>query len=71
MGLSGNLIAPLFLSRCVEADIFITDIDSLTIGMVLDTWTCKADEGVTHKKVTGQNKFDKFQNVTKTRIKCN
>ena len=43
-----------------EVDIFISDLNSLTIEVVLDIWTEKADDSVKHKKVTRQNKFDKF-----------
>lgn len=50
----------LFLLRCVEVGISISDLDLLTIGMVLDIWTEKANDSVKYKKVAGQSEFDKF-----------
>lgn len=50
----------LFLLRCVEVGISISDLDLLTIGMVLDIWTEKANDHVKYKKVAGQSEFDKF-----------
>lgn len=50
----------LFLLRCVEVGISISDLDLLTIGMVLDIWTEKANDGVKYKKIAGQSEFDRF-----------
>lgn len=50
----------LLLLRCVEVGISICDLDLLTIGMVLDIWTEKANDNVKYKKVAGQAEFDKF-----------
>lgn len=50
----------LFLLRCVEIGISISELDLLTIGMVLDIWTEKANDGVKYIKVAGQAEFDKF-----------
>ena len=50
----------LFLLRCVEIGINIFELDLLTIGMVLDIWTEKSNDGVKYSKVAGQAEFDKF-----------
>ena len=50
----------LFLLRCVEIGLNISELDLLTIGMVLDIWTEKANDGVKYSKVAGQDEFYKF-----------
>lgn len=50
----------LFLLRCVEVGIAISDLDLLSIGMVLDIWTEKGNDGIKYDKVAGQAEFDKF-----------
>ena len=39
------MTTPLFLLRSVELGISIRDLDLLTIGLVLDMWTEKANDG--------------------------
>lgn len=36
------------------------NLDLLTIGLVLDMWTEKANDGVKHKRVATQEDYDKF-----------
>lgn len=50
----------LFLLRCVEIGINISELDLLTIGMVLDIWTEKSNDEVKYSKVVGQTEFDRF-----------
>lgn len=50
----------LFLLRCVEVGIGIGELDLLSIGMVLDIWTEKANDSVKYSKVAGQDEFDRF-----------
>lgn len=50
----------LFLLRCCEIGLSISDLDLLTIGMILDIWTEKGNDSVKYKKVAGQEEFDKF-----------
>lgn len=50
----------LFLLRCVEIGIAIGDLELLTIGMVLDIWTEKANDSVKYERVAGQREFDRF-----------
>ena len=54
------MTTPLFLLRCVEIGISIADLDFLTIGLVLDIWTEKANDEVKYQKVATQEDFDKF-----------
>ena len=44
----------LFLLRCTEIGIAIADLDLLTIGLVMDMWTEKGNDGVTYQKVASQ-----------------
>ena len=54
------MTTPLFLLRCVELGIAISDLDLLTIGLIIDMWTEKANDGVKYKKIATQQDFDKF-----------
>ena len=51
---------PLFLLRSVEIGISIQDMDLLTVGLVIDMWTEKANDGVKYNRVATQEDFDKF-----------
>ena len=53
-------ILELFLLRCAEIDISIAELDLLTIGMVMDIWTDKGNDGVTYDNIATQEDFDKF-----------
>ena len=54
------MTSPLFLLRCVEIGVSIRDLDLLTIGLVLDMWTEKGNDGVTYDKVASQEDFARF-----------
>jgi len=54
------MTTPLFLLRCVELGISIRDLDLLSIGLVLDMWTEKANDDVNYSKVASQEDFDRF-----------
>lgn len=54
------MTTPLFLLRCTEIGLSISDLDLLTIGLVLDMWTEKGNDGATYQKVATQEDFDKF-----------
>ena len=43
-----------------EVGISIRDLDLLTIGLVLDMWTEKANDGVKYRRIADQSDFDKF-----------
>nr|WP_276766744.1 hypothetical protein [Gemella morbillorum] len=57
---SKEITTALFLLRCVEIGISISELDLLTIGMVLDIWTEKSNDSVKYSKVAGQVESDKF-----------
>ena len=54
------MTTPLFLLRCLEVGISIGDLDYLTIGMVMDIWTEKGNDGATYDNLATQEDFDKF-----------
>lgn len=54
------MTTPLFLLRCVELGVSIADLDLLSIGLVLDMWTEKANDGATYRQVASQEDFDKW-----------
>ena len=55
-----EMTTPLFLLRSVEIGISISDLNLLTVGLVIDMWTEKANDGVKYKKIATQQDFDKF-----------
>ena len=54
------MTTPLFLLRCVELGISISDLDLLTIGLVLDMWTEKSNDSIKYDHRATQEDFDKF-----------
>ena len=54
------MTTPLFLLRCMEIGISVSDLDLLTVGLVLDIWTEKNNDGVKYARLADQSDFDKF-----------
>ena len=57
------MTTPLFLLHCVEIGVSISDLDLLTVGLLIDMWTEKANDGVKYKMVAReatQQDFDAF-----------
>jgi hypothetical protein len=54
------MTTPLFLLRCTEIGISVRDLDLLSIGLVLDIWTEKANDGVKYRRLATQEDFDRF-----------
>lgn len=54
------MTTPLFLLRSTEIGISIRDMDLLSVGLVIDMWTEKANDGVKYKRVATQEDFDEF-----------
>ena len=54
------MTTPLFLLRCLEIGIRISELDLISIGMVLDIWTEKSNDSVKYNKIAGQAEFDRF-----------
>jgi len=55
-----ELTTPLFLLRCMEVGISIPDLDLLTIGLVMDIWTEKGNDGTQYAVRASQADFDRF-----------
>ncbi len=54
------MTTPLFLLRCVELGISISDLELLTIGIILDMWTEKSNDSVNYAATATQEDFDRF-----------
>lgn len=54
------MTTPLFLLRAVEIGLSILDLDLLTIGLVNDMYTEKANDEWKYKEVATQQDFDRF-----------
>ena len=55
-----ELTTPLFLLRCMEVGISIPDLDLLTIGLVMDIWTEKGNDGTEYAVKASQSDMDRF-----------
>ena len=53
-----ELTTALFLLRCMEVGISIPDLDLLTIGLVMDIWTEKGNDGTTYAVLATQEDMD-------------
>jgi hypothetical protein len=54
------MTTPLFLLRCIEIGISIRDLDLLSIGLILDIWTEKANDSVKYRRLATQEDYDRF-----------
>ncbi len=54
------MTTPLFLLRCIEIGIGIAELDLMSIGLVLDIWSEKANDRVKYQQLASQEDFDKF-----------
>ena len=64
-GSSREINTALFLLRCLEVGLSLSDLDLLTIGMVLDIWTEKGNDGEKYEtraavREANQHDFDVF-----------
>lgn len=50
----------LFLLRCIELGLSLSDLDLLTVGMVFDLFTEKANDDYKYDEIATQEDFDKF-----------
>ena len=50
----------LFLLRCTEVGLSISDLDELTVGMVNDMFVEKSNDSYEWKELASQEDFDKF-----------
>ena len=54
------MTTPLFLLRCVELGVSVRDLELLTIGLILDMWTEKDNDGIKYDRIATQEDMDKF-----------
>jgi hypothetical protein len=50
----------LFLLRCAEVGLSMSDLDDLTVGMVNDMFIEKSNDSYDWKELASQEDFDKF-----------
>ncbi len=51
----------LFLLRCTEVGLSMSDLDELTVGMVNDMFVEKSNDSYDWKEIASQEDFDRFQ----------
>ncbi len=54
------MATPLFHLHRMEVGISVSDLDLLTVGLVLDIWTEKSNDGMKYARIAEQEGFDKF-----------
>ena len=54
------MTTPLFLLRCVQIGLSLTDLDLLTIGMVNEMFIEKDNDEATYEFKATQDDFDRF-----------
>jgi len=54
------MTTPLFLLRCVQLGIHISELDLLTIGMVNDMYAESSNDDVKYAQVATQEDFDRW-----------
>ena len=54
------MTTPLFLLRCVQIGLTLSDLDLLTIGMVNEMFIEKDNDEATYKYKATQDDFDRF-----------
>lgn len=54
------MTTPLFLLRCVQLGLSVSDLDFLTIGLVNDLFTEKENDDYPYRYQATQADFDKF-----------
>lgn len=54
------MTTPLFLLRCVQLGLSISDLDLLTIGLVNDMFTEKENDSFKYNSLATQEDFDQF-----------
>ena len=45
------MTTPLFLLRCLEVGLSMSDLELLTVGLVLDIWTERLNDDVKESKI--------------------
>lgn len=54
------MTTPLFLLRCVQIGLSLSELDLLTIGVVNDMFCERENDDFSYKSLATQDDFDKF-----------
>ena len=54
------MTTPLFLLRCKQLGLSMTELDLLTIGLINDMFTERQNDDYPYKELASQSDFDKF-----------
>lgn len=54
------MTTPLFLLRCVQLGLSISDLELLSIGLVNDMYTESNNDNYKYQEVASQEDFDRF-----------
>jgi len=54
------MTTPLFLLRCVQIGLSLSELDLLTIGVVNDMFTERENDDYSYNSLATQSDFDKF-----------
>lgn len=54
------MTSALFLLRCSEIGLSMTDLDDLSVGMVNDMFVEKANDNYDWREIANQRDFDRF-----------
>ena len=55
-----EMTTPLLMLRALEIGLSVQDMDLISIGLLLDLWTEKANDSVKYRRVATQEDFDRF-----------
>ncbi len=54
------MTTPLLMLRALEIGLSVRDLDLISIGLLLDMWTEKANDQVKYRRIATQEDFDRF-----------
>ena len=54
------MITPLFLLRCVQLGLSMTDLDKLSIGLINDMYVESRNDEYKYDEIATQEDFDRF-----------
>ncbi|WP_071705054.1 hypothetical protein [Murdochiella vaginalis] len=55
-----EMTTPLLMLRALEIGLSVRDLDLISIGLLLDMWTEKANDQVKYRRIATQEDFDRF-----------
>lgn len=59
-GIDREMTVALYLLRCLEIGIPISDLDGLDIGMIFDMYLEKSNDSIEYPEIATQDDFDRF-----------